>query len=246
MEALSRRVLGAEALIRWRHPQLGLVPPARFIPLAEETGLIKPIGDWVLQEACRQLAVWDRQGVAVPRLAVNLSARQFEQQLPQGGGGAARGGAVAARLELEITESMIMQNPVEAVRQLGELKALGVGLSIDDFGTGYSSLSHLKRFPLDTLKIDQSFVEGLPDDGDNAAIAEAILRWRASCNSRWWPRGGARASGAVPHQQGCAGLQGYHFRPVPAAELPALLAAIAAAGEQRQLALASGVEVLGS
>ncbi|WP_247877825.1 sensor domain-containing protein [Chromobacterium haemolyticum] len=250
VDAVSRRVLGAEALIRWRHPQLGLVPPGRFIPLAEETGLIKPIGDWVLQEACRQLAAWDRQGLTVPRLAVNLSARQFEQQmLPFKVADALRAaGLSAARLELEITESMIMLNPVEAVRQLGELKALGVGLSIDDFGTGYSSLSNLKRFPLDTLKIDQSFVEGLPDDGDNAAIAEAILAMARKLQFQVVAEGvESERQAQFLTSKGCALLQGYHFgRPVPAAELPALLAGIVAVGEQRQLELMSGVEVLGS
>ncbi|RBB93087.1 GGDEF domain-containing protein, partial [Pseudomonas sp. MWU12-2115] len=139
----SRRLEGAEALIRWRHPQLGLVPPVRFIALAEETGLIKPIGDWVLHEACRQLAAWDREGVRVPRLAVNLSPRQFGQpSLPAKVAGALQAAGLAPeRMELEITESVAMDEAGGMVDMLRRLQQLGVYLSIDDFGTGYSSLS---------------------------------------------------------------------------------------------------------
>nr|WP_307836140.1 EAL domain-containing protein [Chromobacterium sp. ASV5] len=227
LNAASRELEGAEALLRWRHPQLGLVPPGRFISLAEETGLIKPIGDWVLREACRQLAAWDAEGLDVPRLAVNLSPRQFGQQgLPAKVAAALQAaGLPAKRLELEITESMIMQSPAEAVSLLAELKALGVWLSIDDFGTGYSSLSHLKRFPLDTLKIDQSFVEGLPDD-DNAAIAEAILAMARKLRFQVVAEGVENeAQAQFLRAKGCATLQGYHFsRPLPAAEFAALAA----------------------
>ncbi|OHX15011.1 diguanylate cyclase [Chromobacterium sphagni] len=222
----SRSLEGAEALIRWRHPQLGLVPPVRFIGLAEETGLIKPIGDWVLHEACRQLAAWDLEGVRVPRLAVNLSPRQFGQpSLPAKVAGALQAAGLAAeRLELEITESMIMQSPGEAVSLLSELKALGVWLSIDDFGTGYSSLSHLKRFPLDTLKIDQSFVDGLPADEDNAAIAEAILAMAKKLKFHVVAEGvESEEQAAFLQSKGCHTLQGYHFsRPLPAADFAAL------------------------
>ncbi|WP_233492833.1 GGDEF and EAL domain-containing protein [Chromobacterium sp. ATCC 53434] len=226
LNATTRALEGAEALLRWRHPQLGLVPPVRFIALAEETGLIKPIGDWVLREACRQLAAWDAAGLAVPRLAVNLSPRQFGQpSLPAKVAGALQAaGLAAARLELEITESMIMQSPTEAVSLLSELKALGVWLSIDDFGTGYSSLSHLKRFPLDTLKIDQSFVDGLPDDEDNAAIAEAILAMARKLKFHVVAEGVENeAQAAFLQSKGCHTLQGYHFsRPLPAAAFFAL------------------------
>ncbi|POA98604.1 GGDEF domain-containing protein [Chromobacterium sinusclupearum] len=238
LAADSRVLQGAEVLLRWRHPQLGLVPPVRFIALAEETGLIKPIGDWVLAEACRQLAAWDRQGLAVPRLAVNLSPRQFGQpSLPAKVAGALQAaGLPASRLELEITESMLMQNPDEAVQLLAQLKALGVWLSIDDFGTGYSSLSYLKRFPLDTLKIDQSFVDGLPDDEDNAAIAEAILAMAKKLKFHVVAEGVENeAQAAFLQGKGCHTLQGYHFsRPLPAAEFAALVAGwpqpLAAAG----------------
>lgn len=226
LNAASRDMSGVEVLIRWRHPQLGLIPPLRFIPLAEETGLIKPIGDWVLQEACRQIKAWDDAGLFVPRVAVNLSARQFEQTtLVENVARALQTtGLDASRLELEITESMIMQNPVEAVHQLAELKALGVWLSIDDFGTGYSSLSHLKRFPLDTLKIDRSFVDGLPGDEDNAAIAEAILAMAKKLKFKVVAEGVENAAQAdFLELKGCTLLQGYHFgKPVPAAQFPQL------------------------
>jgi diguanylate cyclase (GGDEF)-like protein/PAS domain S-box-containing protein len=220
---------GVEALIRWRHPQLGLVPPVRFIPLAEETGLIKPIGAWVLREACYQMVAWDRTGLAVPRLAVNLSARQFEQHtlLNEVNDVLAATGLQPARLELEITESMLMQNPQEAVLLLRELKALGVKLSIDDFGTGYSSLSTLKRFPLDYLKVDRSFIEGLPDDGDSAAITEAIIAMARKLHFTVIAEGvETAAQGAFLRQAGCAILQGYFFsKPLPASELAQWLAA---------------------
>ena len=228
LNAASRDMSGVEVLIRWRHPQLGLIPPLRFIPLAEETGLIKPIGDWVLQEACRQLKAWDQAGLYVPRVAVNLSARQFEQSTLVDNVARAlqTAGLEASRLELEITESMIMQNPVETVHQLGELKALGVWLSIDDFGTGYSSLSHLKRFPLDTLKIDRSFVDGLPGDEDSVAIAEAILAMSRKLKFSVVAEGVENAAQAdFLELKGCTLLQGYHFgKPVPATEFPALAA----------------------
>lgn len=220
---------GVEALIRWRHPQLGLVPPGRFIPLAEETGLIKPIGAWVLREACHQMIAWDKAGMRVPRLAVNLSARQFEQQtlLKEVNDVLAATGLAASRLELEITESMLMQNPQEAISLLGELKALGVKLSIDDFGTGYSSLSTLKRFPLDYLKVDRSFIEGLPDDGDSAAITEAIIAMARKLHFTVIAEGvETAAQGAFLRQAGCAILQGYFFsKPLPAGELVQWLAA---------------------
>ena len=219
------RLLGVEALIRWRHPQLGLVPPMRFIPLAEETGLIRQIGAWVLREACQQLVEWDAAGVLVPRLAVNLSARQFEQQdlLHEVTDVLEFTGLSPERLELEITESMLMQNPQEAVLLLGELKALGVKLSIDDFGTGYSSLSNLKRFPLDCLKIDRSFIEGLPGDEDSAAITQAIIAMARKLHYTVIAEGvETAAQGAFLRENGCGILQGYYFgKPLSASMLAA-------------------------
>ncbi|BEV73476.1 MULTISPECIES: EAL domain-containing protein [unclassified Paludibacterium] len=229
VDAKRRELVGVEVLLRWRHPQLGLVAPGRFIPLAEETGLIKPIGAWVLRHACRQLTAWDREGLSVPRVAVNLSARQFEQANLIGLVAEALQQTDLAphRLELEITESMIMQNPVETVRILNELKHLGVKLAIDDFGTGYSSLSILKRFPLDSLKIDRSFIDGLPQDGDSAAITEAVLAMARKL-------GFAVVAEGVEHEGqanflqniGCDTLQGYYFgKPMPAEHFVAWLAA---------------------
>ena len=223
----SRDLIGVEVLLRWRHPQLGLVSPGRFIPLAEETGLIKPIGNWVLAEACRQLTAWDREGIPVPRVAVNLSARQFEQQdlIAIVAGALERSGLAADRLELEITESMIMQNPVETVQILNELKRLGVQLAIDDFGTGYSSLSILKRFPLDSLKIDRSFIDGLPQDLDSAAITEAVLAMSRKLGFAVVAEGVEQeAQAQFLEGIGCDALQGYHFgKPMPAEHLAAWL-----------------------
>ncbi|WP_243729302.1 EAL domain-containing protein [Paludibacterium purpuratum] len=229
VNAVSRELVGVEVLLRWRHPQQGLVAPGRFIPLAEETGLIKPIGAWVLQAACHQLRRWDREGLIIPRVAVNLSARQFEQPnlISLVAGALEESGLAPQRLELEITESMIMQNPVETVRILNELKHLGVQLAIDDFGTGYSSLSILKRFPLDSLKIDRSFVDGLPQDGDSAAITEAVLAMARKL-------GFAVVAEGVEHEGqanflqaiGCDSLQGYFFgKPMPAEHFVVWLAA---------------------
>jgi len=175
----------------------------------------------------------------VPRLAVNLSARQFEQQtlLNEVNDVLAVTGLAASRLELEITESMLMQNPQEAISLLGELKALGVKLSIDDFGTGYSSLSTLKRFPLDYLKVDRSFIEGLPDDGDSAAITEAIIAMARKLHFTVIAEGvETAAQGSFLRQAGCAILQGYFFsKPLSSADLAQWLAA-----RQQQVPLLAG------
>lgn len=173
----NRRVLGIEALIRWQHPVRGLVPPNVFIPIAEATGLIVPMGEWVIQEACRQLASWRQMGYNSLTMAVNLSARQFFQKnlLDTIKSALESSGIPADKLVFEITESMMMKNIEETINTLHQMKNLGLQLSIDDFGTGYSSLSYLKRFPIDKLKIDKSFVDGLPKDIDDIAIVEAII-----------------------------------------------------------------------
>jgi EAL domain-containing protein (putative c-di-GMP-specific phosphodiesterase class I) len=177
MELSTGKVEGIEALIRWRHPDLGTVSPDHFIPIAEETGLIIPLGEWVLSTACKQLVHWLQQGYPPLRIAVNLSARQFRQKnlalriekiL-------AETGLDPTLLELELTESAVMENPEEAVLTLQQLKGMGIALAIDDFGTGYSSLSHLKHFPIDRLKIDRSFVKHVTHDQNDATIAEAII-----------------------------------------------------------------------
>jgi predicted signal transduction protein with EAL and GGDEF domain len=172
----SGAIIGAEALVRWNHPEWGLVRPARFIPLAEETGLIVPLGEWVLREACRQAREWMDHGLKPGVVSVNLSARQFRQD------GLVRTVSRVleetrldpSQLEFELTESMVMHNVEAAITTLQGLKSLGVGLSVDDFGTGYSSLSYLRQLPVDTLKIDRSFVRDIgagerPDDGSLAA-----------------------------------------------------------------------------
>lgn len=171
------RITGAEALIRWRHPERGLVSPAQFIPIAEERGLIVPIGEWVLQEACRQNKEWQEAGLPSIAVAVNLSALQFQTiNLSQEVARILQGSGLAPEhLELELTESAIMRDAEKTIETMHALKEIGTTLSLDDFGTGYSSLSQLKRFPLDKLKIDQSFVRGLPHDPDDLAISTAIV-----------------------------------------------------------------------
>jgi predicted signal transduction protein with EAL and GGDEF domain len=169
-------IIGAEALIRWKHPERGMVPPGEFIPVAEETGLIVQISAWVLNEACRQARCWQDAGLAPMRIAVNLSARDFSTGLPlRIAELLERHGIGAEWLELEITESMLMNNTEKVIAMMDEVAALGVALSLDDFGTGYSSLSYLKRFPIDTLKIDRSFIINIPEDGNDCAIAGAII-----------------------------------------------------------------------
>ncbi|MEE4376827.1 MAG: PAS domain S-box protein [Candidatus Competibacteraceae bacterium] len=173
----SGEVTGLEALLRWQHPRMGWVPPDRFIPLAEQSGLIEIIGAWVLKTACEQTAIWRVAGLPIPRIAVNISARQFKL------GSLKRliastlqdTGLPSNILEIEITESMAMQVPEHARTILAELKAMGISVSIDDFGTGYSSLSYLKRFPIDYLKIDRSFIDDIPHDSDDVAITQTII-----------------------------------------------------------------------
>jgi diguanylate cyclase (GGDEF)-like protein/PAS domain S-box-containing protein len=184
LDLRTRAITGVEALVRWQHPDLGMVPPAQFIPLAEETGLIVPIGKWVLHTACAQSVAWHREGLPAVRMAVNLSARQFadEDLLEDIAAALESTGLRADLLEVELTESMVIQNTERAGRVLGELKKMGVRLAIDDFGVGYSSLTHLKRFPIDTLKVDRSFIRDLPDDAEDKAITEAIIAMGKSLN----------------------------------------------------------------
>nr|MCU0868228.1 EAL domain-containing protein [Burkholderiales bacterium] len=185
--ALDRgRVVGMEALVRWQHPELGLVPPDRFIPIAEETGLIVPIGQWVLREACRQTCAWAAAGLGSLSVAVNLSGRQFAQDalLGQVTDALERSGLAPNQLDLEITESTAMTQPERTARVLEAIDALGIGIAIDDFGTGYSSLAYLKRFPVDVLKIDRSFVRDLPDDVDDSAITRAVIALARSLKLR--------------------------------------------------------------
>jgi EAL domain-containing protein (putative c-di-GMP-specific phosphodiesterase class I) len=171
------RMVGMEALLRWRHPDRGLVSPADFIPLAEETGLIVPIGRWVIEEACAQNKAWQNKGLGKLRVSVNISAVQFRQKdlLETIARALTQGGLAPEDLEVEITESTVMQNASEATVTLERLSRTGVLISIDDFGTGYSSLSYLKSFPINTLKIDRSFIRDISVDRDDAAIVRAII-----------------------------------------------------------------------
>ena len=223
----SGAITGAEALLRWRHPELGLVPPARFIPVAEDSGLIVPIGAWVLQQACAQAMRWQRAGLPPLTVAVNLSAVQFRRgDLEQSVRSALQSSGLSpAWLELELTESILIQNTEQVLDSLRRFKQLGLQLSIDDFGTGYSSLSYLKRFDIDKLKIDQSFVRDLASDPDDAAIVRAVIQMAHSLNLKTIAEGVETADMVARLRAfGCDQGQGYHFaRPMPAAEMEAFL-----------------------
>jgi diguanylate cyclase (GGDEF)-like protein/PAS domain S-box-containing protein len=222
-----QRVIGMETLVRWQHPDFGMVSPARFVPLAEETGLIVPIGGWVLEQACRQIRALQQQGFPELHVAVNLSPKQFRQRdlVRSIAQTLERTGLPPRLLELEVTESSIMEHAEVTIRTLHELKAMGINLSIDDFGTGYSSLSYLKRFPIDALKVDQSFVRDIPDDQDDAAIASAVIALGHSLRLTIVAEGVETAEQlAFMRERGCQRVQGYYFaRPMPPAELPAFL-----------------------
>ena len=215
----SGRIVGVEALIRWQHPTRGLVAPGEFIPLLEESGLIVPVGEWVLRTACRQACAWRETGFGHPRVAVNLSGRQLETENLFAVVKAALDecGLEPAYLELELTESYLMRNPEEAIATLSRLKAIGVRVSVDDFGTGYSSLSYLKRFPIGTLKIDQSFVRDMTNDAGDAHLVNAIIAMGHSLNIS------VVAEGIETHEQlallrgnGCDLGQGFYIgRPMP-------------------------------
>lgn len=229
----SGRVFGVEALLRWIHPEKGLIPPARFIGVAEETGLIVPIGEWVLSEACRQIQRWQAAGLPAMSVAVNVSARQFagDNLIRQVCAALSESGVEPGLLELELTESLIMHDVSHALSIMEQLNRMGVQLTIDDFGTGYSSLAALKRFPISRLKIDKSFVRDLPLDEDDAIIATSVISLGHKLKMR------VLAEGVENHEQmkflcyhGCDEMQGYHFsRPLSAADLSELLITSASA-----------------
>lgn len=227
VDLVTGRMIAVEALIRWRHPVLGDVSPVRFIPVAEETGLIVPIGEWVLRTACRQNRAWRRAGLPPLRVAVNLSARQF--MAPDLVGNVARTladtGLGADGLELEITESLLIEDVDRAVQLLKSLKSLGLTLAIDDFGTGYSSLSYLKRFPVDALKIDRIFISDILTDPDDAAITSAIIAMAKRLNLRVTAEGVEEAAHvSFLRERGCEEMQGYFFsRPVAPDEIVAII-----------------------
>ena len=211
----SGRMVGAEALVRWSHPTRGMVPPSKFIALAEETGLILDVGHWILEEACRQIRDWLDQGIKLVPIAVNLSPRQFDPQLPERLAGLiARHAVPVELLRLEITENMLMQDPEKVIEIMNRLAAQGFGLALDDFGTGYSSLAYLKKFPISTLKIDRSFVIGVPQDENDCAIAQAIVTMGKQLRQEIVAEGvETREQMNYLRQLGCDQLQGYLYSP---------------------------------
>ncbi|OHC70024.1 MAG: diguanylate cyclase [Rhodocyclales bacterium GWA2_65_20] len=226
VDIASGRIVGAEALVRWRHPEQGMVPPGDFVHVAEETGLIVQISAWVLDAAIRQARAWQDAGLAPIKIAVNLSARDFSPALPERVGGIlAAHGLAPEWLELEITESMLMHSTERVIGMMDELARAGIALALDDFGTGYSSLSYLKRFPIDTLKIDRSFVINIPADANDCAIAGAIVSMSKQLGHK------VIAEGVETSEQlaflaslGCDEFQGYLFSaPVPAEKFEAML-----------------------
>jgi diguanylate cyclase (GGDEF)-like protein len=222
IEISTGHITGAEALIRWRHPERGMVSPALFIPIAEERGLIDRIGDWVLRETCRQNKEWQAEGLPLVAVAVNISALQFRQKdLAQGVARILRDcGPAPEYLELELTESAVMRDANKTILTLRELKAVGVQLSLDDFGTGYSSLSQLKHFPFDKLKIDQSFVRELASNPDDLALVTAIIAMGKALGLKVIAEGvETRAQWDILQSLGCEEVQGFFVsKPLPAAD----------------------------
>ena len=223
----TRRITGVEALIRWQHPDLGIVPPVQFIPLAEETGLIVPIGRWVLNTTCAQNVAWQREGLPPLCMAINLSARQFadEDLLKDIAAALENSGMKPELLELELTESMVIQNAERAGKVLAEIKKMGARLAIDDFGVGYSSLTHLKRFPIDTLKVDRSFIRDLLQDPEDKAITEAIIAMGKSLNLTVVAEGVETLEQQTFLQDhGCDEMQGFYFsKPIAGDQFAELL-----------------------
>jgi diguanylate cyclase (GGDEF)-like protein len=228
VDAATRRVKGMEALIRWNHPDRGLIPPIQFIPMAETSGLILPIGEFVIRAVCKQIKTWQEAGYKQMNIALNVSSHQFEKQnLIEIIKAALQDTMISPQcLEVEITESTIMRNPEKAIQILMEIKAMGLRIAIDDFGTGYSSLSYLKRLPLDFLKIDQSFVKGVASDPKDQTIVRTTIAMAHSLNLK------TIAEGVETEEQlhflqehGCDEIQGYLFsQPLPAGEIPGILA----------------------
>ncbi len=222
VDVATGRLLGAEALLRWESPQLGFLPPNDFISLAEENGMINQFGEWAIREACRQHQVWQQQGLGGLSIAVNLSSLQFNQTsfVPMVAGIINEYGVTPSFLTFELTESMIMADTENMLKKLNELKSLGVKLALDDFGTGYSSLRYLNRFPLDTLKIDRSFVKKLPESTDASAIVTTILALAKALNLSTVAEGvETLEQQAFLQNTTCDAVQGYYFsKPMPAIE----------------------------
>ncbi|HMM90233.1 bifunctional diguanylate cyclase/phosphodiesterase [Bradyrhizobium sp.] len=231
----TRQITGVEALLRWNHPELGSVSPGQFIPLAEETGLIVPIGRWVLKEACAQNMAWQRRGLRPVTVAVNLSPRQFADShlLHDIDEALLASGMSAVLLQLEVTESMVMRNVSRAIKVLDAIQSRGIRLAIDDFGTGYSSMSLMKQFPIDTIKIDRSFVRDLPVDSEDQAIAQAIISMGKALGMTVIAEGVETVEQETfLRNHACDEMQGFLFsKPLPARQMADLLRA--EAGESR-------------
>ena len=227
VDTRSGSVVGAEALVRWEHPEKGMIPPFRFIPLMEEMGFIGALGDWVLREACRQMKAFEAMGLQLPKVAVNVSALQFNSSFIRSVKDVLQeSGLAPAKLELELTEGVVMGDAGAIINAVKELKEMGVSLSIDDFGTGYSSLSYLSRFPLDELKIDRSFVIKFDESDNDASLVIAIIAMARSLNLRLVAEGvETKEQYEFLTSNGAHIIQGYLFsKPVPADELQPLLA----------------------
>jgi EAL domain-containing protein (putative c-di-GMP-specific phosphodiesterase class I) len=209
-----------EALVRWMHPERGMISPAEFIPVAEDTGMIVAIGRWVLREACRQNAAWQQAGLRPLRVAVNLSARQFRSNnlLDEIDAALSETALPESLLELEITESMVMEDPERVINLLDKIRSRGIHLSLDDFGTGHSSLAYLKRFPIDCVKIDRAFIKDMPENTDDVAIARTIVAMAKSLGLTTVAEGVETAEQLeLLKTMGCDQIQGYFFsRPLPA------------------------------
>jgi diguanylate cyclase (GGDEF)-like protein/PAS domain S-box-containing protein len=236
VELASGRIVGAEALVRWQHPTRGMVSPAVFIPVAEDNGMIGPIGEWVLDTACADAMAWQQAGLPPLRVAVNVSGRQIcnDHVVDKVAAALAHSGLAPQFLEIEVTESMVMQDASRAISTLSALQDMGVTLAIDDFGTGYSSLSYLKRFPVNTLKIDKSFIDGLEGAADEAAITVAIIAMAHSLGHTVVAEGvETEAQVAFLRSHGCDQVQGYYFsRPVPVEQFVEILENAAAHGQR--------------
>ncbi len=246
MDVKTGAVTSMEALIRWVSPQFGFVPPGQFISIAEETGLILPLGRWVAQTACVQNSAWQKGGLPAMRVAINISARQMADKglVDFISETVRKSGLTPASLELEITESAVMSNQDYAAKVLNQFKDMGFHLTMDDFGTGYSSLAYLKRFPFDTVKVDQSFVRGIPENSDDCAIVEAIIAMAHSLQLK------VVAEGVETREQldflrklDCDQIQGYYFsKPIPSNEVVMLLFKIMKGGGKDMPAAAEGIE----
>ena len=227
VDIMNGRIVAAEALVRWEMPGVGLVPPLEFIPLAEQTGFIVPIGEWVLRAACEQAKLWEKASLPPLVMAVNLSARQFQQQdlAAQIADALKKTGLSPNQLDLEITESHAMQDADFTLSVFHDLQAMGVRISIDDFGTGYSSLGFLKQFPINTLKIDRSFVKDLARDAKDEAIVSAVIVLAHRLNLEVVAEGVETvAELEILRKHQCNRMQGFFFsKPLPALEFESLL-----------------------